>query len=240
MAVKPTAINDTLLPIVTSVQRLLAEDKVHGQKTIVPPLQHAAKNDSLEFAQRVVERFLASQGDALRRGIEPHDVSESLLKLLLEEDGQRKALRNQWTDLRNAVRQASVRLGAALEAMHETVRSLGLGYRPTLIELAAKLRAQLGQIGGPASLTVQHLEQWAKSGELATWQAALLRLWSSRREGSSAAALSDEALEALFLDADALEELAAAGEGPWDAYVAQAAALRAYRHLGAALVQLSP
>jgi len=240
MTIKPAAINDTLLPIVTSVQHLLAETAAKGQKTVVPPPQPAAQTDTMEFAQRVVQRFLATQGEALRRGVEPGDVSDALLKLLMEEDSQRRVARNQWTDLRNAVRQAGVRLGAALEALHDTVRTLGLGYRPTLVELAASLRAVIAKAGGCDKMSPQLLEQLIQSGALTPWQATLVRLWMARRKGAGAAPLTDEDLEALFLDSAALEELAEAGGGPWDAYVAQAAALRAHRHMGEALDHLAP
>jgi hypothetical protein len=240
MTVKPATLSDTLLPIVTAVQRLLAETATPGAKTFVPPPQPGPPTDSMEFAQRVVQRFLASQGDALRRGIEPADVSDSLLKLLLEEDSHRRLARNQWNDLRNAVRQASMQLGAALEALHETVRTLGLGYRPTLVELGAFLRSLVAKNGGVQNMTPQLLEQMVKSSAISFWQAALVRLWTSRKKGSLSPALADEDLETLFLDASALEELAVSGDGPWDAYVAQAAALRAHRHLANVLENLSP
>ena len=242
MSVKPGGVTDTLLPIVNSVQRLLSETAAPGAKTVVPPPQAGPPTDTMEFAQRVVQKFLATQGDALRRGVEPADVSDSLMKLLLEEDSQRRLARNQWHDLRNAVRQAGVRLGAALEALHDTVQTLGLGYKPTLLELGESLRSLIEKHGGPSTLTPQVLEQLVANGAIQPWQAALLRLWSSRRKGrpgEPAESLGDEALETLFLDAETLEELAATGDGPWGAYVAQAAALRAHRHLGKALTALS-
>lgn len=236
---------DSILPIINSVQQILAE-RAAQPRTVVPapkpPTGHGS-SDGMEIAQRVAERFLAQQGERIQRGASAGEISETLLTLLLEEGGRAGRASNKQTQLHElltTLRQTSHSLGAALDSVGVTIRRLGFGYQPTLLDLRAELARLLGELapGTTIEQAAAALARLASSGQLEPWRAALFAWWLKRKQTVGLIPPGDEELEALMTDADALAELAGAGSGPWEAYTAQATALLAHRRLGHALVEI--
>ncbi len=236
---------DNLLPIISSVQRILAE-RAAQPRTVVPapkaPTGHSG-TDGMDIAQRVAERFLAQQGERIQRGISAGEISETLLSLLLEEGGRTGRSAGKQAplhELLSTLRETSQRFGAALDAVGSTVRRLGFGFQPTLPELRGELGRLLAELGPGVTpeQAAAALSRLAASGQLEPWRAALFALWLKRKRTSDVGPPSDEEVEALMTDAETLTELEKSGAGPWEAYTAQATALVAHRRLGRALAAL--
>jgi hypothetical protein len=160
--------------------------------------------------------------------------------------GGRKA-QNPWRAVREVLRNTGKNVGASLTELYAVVRESGLGYTPTILELAAELEALLQQAaltgGQELGEAVDILKGRARERGVASWKVALACIWlrHRKRRGLTIDELPTDAdLEELLGDPEILDELAKQEpDGPWDIYSAQSEALRTLRHFGQSLVLLA-
>ncbi len=245
--------NDSIRSAVTSLQSFLGPSAKDGQAKQTPAtvLQKAKAADFPypELASQVF-KFLQTKGGPNAAAPSAEDISDAFMALLMDADsvealGAGKT-RNPWLNVRAALRSTGANIGASLMEVYQNVRKNGLGYSPTLLDLASELRGLMGKAAtadGPGDAAA--LKQAAQQQGLPPWKIALLMAWMARRSkkaGSTSASdiPEDSELEELFSDEEALRELQLQNtDGPWDIYGSQAQALRTLRHFGQGLLELA-
>lgn len=241
-------VDNSLRSAVTSLQQFLSDTAQQGVTSpdVIRQQAVAAQFPYPELAAQIF-KFLQGKRVSFGAGLSLEDISDAFLALLMDPDavealGAGKA-KNPWLKVRNVLRNTGAQLGTSLIDVYNTVRATGLGYTPTILELAEILGGLFAELaeedkrydrkkGG--DLTA--LQKMARSRGLTPWQIALAALWMRRRKKDLPP--TDADLEELFADREALEELMQS-DGPWDIYVTQSEALRTLRHFGECLVELA-
>ena len=193
-----------------------------------------------ELAGRVFE-LLQTQRPTLHKSFSGDDISDAFLTLLMD-PGTAESLgggktHNPWLNVRDILRSTGLHLGTSLTAVYEAVRANGLGYVPTVMEIAGGLAELVGQLTQQGALDPAALHQAATARGLPAWQIALALAWLRRRRGDGQLP-TDADLEELLTDGEILAELRQT-DGPWDLYIAQAKTLRTLRMFGQSLDTLA-
>jgi hypothetical protein len=225
---------------VTSLQTFLARSTADSPDAVREKAV-AADYPYPELAAQVF-KFLQSKKVEVQKATQ-EEVSEAFLALLLDKDAV-EALgagrtQNPWQAVRAALRNTGSALGASLLDVYNTVRQRGLGYTPTIMELAGEMAslfaafAAAGKSGEPA------MRAFCQGRGVESWQVTLACMYL-RRRGKAAGVPTDHDLEEMFAD----KKLVAAldkehPDGPWDVYRAQGEALRMLRHFGESLIALA-
>lgn len=231
----------TLRSAVTSLQQVLNESAARGATTEQAVRQQAAELDFPypELAGQVFKFLQSKPNVALDKGLSADDISDAFMTLLLDAEsvealGAGRA-KNPWLQVRAVLRQTGLHMGTSLIEIYNTVRQTGLGYAPTILELASSLGglfAQLGAEGDRAALAAL-----GESLGFSAWQMALAAAWMKRRKKAGDLP-TDADLEEIFADQSSMKELTEI-DGPWEVYTAQAETLRTLRYFGQSLEDLA-
>jgi hypothetical protein len=228
-----TKVDGSLRSTVTALQQILQDA---GAKT-PDAVRQQALQEAYPYPELAAQVF-ARLDKAGSKDFSVEQISDAFMALLMDADaldalGAGRA-KNPWMQVRQVLQRTGMNLGGSLIALYDTVRRTGLGYVPTVLELAKELADGLqGMAPNAAALELQTL---AQARGWAPWMVALVTVWRRRR--GSLVPPSDADLEELFADAECVKELHA-HEGPWEVYEHQSEALRILRHFGESLASLA-
>ena len=227
---------------VSGLQQVLTDSANQGASTAdaVRRQAEAAHYPYPELAAKVFQ-FLQGRRDAPRLGLSLEEISEAFMSLLLDGDalealGKGPKSRDAWLNVRKALRSTGHNFGTSLLDVYNEVRKTGLGYTPTLFELAGAMRSLFTDLAGTGKSTLDAMKELAEQRGFFAWQIALAAAWMKRRK--DLAPPTDADLEDMLADAALLAELKKV-EGPWDIYAAQGEVLSMLRHFGESLVSLA-
>ncbi|MEZ4271499.1 MAG: hypothetical protein R3C68_08730 [Myxococcota bacterium] len=235
---------DSMHATVRHLQQFLSETAKASPSSLDVVRDKAAQADFPypELAAQVYQ-FLQKQRTSFSDGLSMEEISEAFMAMLMDSDamellGAGKTT-NPWRAIRNVIRHTGKNVGASLIDLYNTVRKTGLGYTPTINDLAHELGSlcQEAQTGA----TTQQLKALGDQRGLAPWQMALLFVWLRRRKkGEALDGPTELELEELFGETEFHNELAElAPDGPWEVYRSQSEALVMLRHFGRSLVELA-
>jgi hypothetical protein len=238
---KTPPLNSTL----ASLQSLLGQAVQEGKQTpeTIMAKATAAQFPHPELAAQVFKTLASNRNINLAAGPSAEDISDAFVALLMDPKavealGAGKG-RDVWMNVRLALQSTGVKMGTSLAQIYETCRQTGLGYTPTILDLASQLRGlfkDLTAAGHEGS--VEQLMLLGKSLGLSQWQIRLALVWMRRRKKEAGQLPTDADLEEIFADAELLKELKEM-QGPWQIYEKQGEALSMLRHFGESLIDLA-
>lgn len=235
----------SLRSAVDSLRDFIAESSAKGATTPSQVRQHAAQASFPypELAAQVFKFLKQSPTHGARLGeqLTQDDISDAFLALLMDADavealGAGKT-KNPWLNVRQVLRNTGANLGASLLEVYHVVRQTGLGYTPTILDLASLLKGLFSVAHQQGITGADALRQLAAQQGLAPWQIALALVWMRRRKKGDAVP-TDADLEEIFADPTLMAELQQTA-GPWEVYTSQGEALRTLRHFGESLEALA-
>lgn len=230
---------------VAGLQQVLTDSAAQGASTAdaIRRQAEAAQYPYPELAAQVFQ-FLQGRRETPRLGLSLEEISEAFMSLLMDGDalemlGRGPKSRDAWVNVRNVLRNTGFNFGTSLLDVYHEVRKTGLGYTPTLFQLANAFKQLFADVAAAIAAGrpgPQALAELAEQQGLYAWQIALASAWMKRRKDLSPP--TDADLEEMLADAELLAELKGV-EGPWDIYSAQGEVLRMLRHFGEAMLALA-
>ena len=227
-----------------SLQGFLNETTQKGPQTPDSIRQQAISTDFPypELAAQVFKFLQSSKQTNLKSGLSSDSISDAFVALLLdpaavEALGAGKG-KDVWMNVRQALQSTGAKIGMSLTEVYQTCRTTGLGYTPTILDLASEMRSLFGALSAQGQAgNESQLTQLAQNRGLFAWQIQLAIMWM-RRSKKAGALPTDADLEEIFTDESLLRELQEV-DGPWEIYANQGEALALLRHFGQSLLDLA-
>jgi hypothetical protein len=229
---------------VVSLQNFLTEQAAQTSAASLETVRQAAVASEYPYPELAAQVFKFLQTKRVKLSdVTTEEVSDAFMTLLLDQEavealGAGKA-QNPWQAVRLALRNTGQAIGQSLIDVYNTVRELGMGYTPTVLELSAELSALLKQLAATGKDGEAALRALGNKVGTEAWKIALLAALLRRRK-KAGGDITDEELEEIFADKKLIAALEKeTPEGPWDVYRAQGEALRMLRQFGQGLIELA-